>query len=69
MLFRKNIPACCAYCANGAKLDKDTVLCRYKSIVSMDDGCRRFAYDPLKRIPEPVVEPQVIELDDLDFSL
>ncbi len=45
--------ACC-YCENASPLhDKDFMLCKLHGVVSSGHLCRRFSYDPLKRIPMP----------------
>ena len=51
MLFRKKIERVCSYCLYGANLDEDQILCSKKGIRSPDDKCRKFKYDPLKRVP------------------
>lgn len=51
MLFRKKIERSCAYCANGAHLGDGQILCAKKGLKTVDDQCRKFKYDPCKRIP------------------
>jgi hypothetical protein len=51
MLFRKDIEPRCAYCQHGATLTEDQIMCPKKGIVSAGASCRRFSYDPLKRVP------------------
>lgn len=44
----------CFYCENAVPLhDKDFMLCRRHGVVSAGHRCRRFSYDPLKRVPMP----------------
>ncbi len=50
-LFRKNMEKRCAYCAHGSVLNEREVACPYRGIMDAANQCRRFAYDPLKRIP------------------
>lgn len=51
---RRELDRACAYCENASVLqDKDYMLCAKYGIVSADHTCRRFSYDPLKRIPVP----------------
>lgn len=69
MLFRKKIEKSCAYCKYGVKLDDDTVLCAKKGLRTLPDKCRKFDYDPIKRIP---LKPKPVDFQkyDLeDFSL
>ncbi len=69
MLFRKNQPRSCLYCARGTKLEDGGVLCAKKGLRQGDDPCRGFRYDPLKRIPP---KPKALDFDkyqEEDFSL
>ena len=51
MLFRKDIEPRCAYCARAGRAGDGEVVCSRKGIVPEDGRCRRFKYDPLKRVP------------------
>ena len=51
MLFQKDIEPRCAYCKRGTPLDGEQVICIRRGIVSPTGSCRRFKYDPLKRVP------------------
>ena len=69
MLFRKKIDKFCTYCIHSAKIDENTCLCVKKGIVRSAHHCRKFKYDPLKRVP-PRMNPKDFEsCDNLDFSL
>ncbi|MBE7005118.1 MAG: hypothetical protein E7425_12750 [Ruminococcaceae bacterium] len=50
-LFRRNMEKRCAYCTSGSVLNEREVACPYRGIVGTADHCRRFVYDPLKRVP------------------
>lgn len=69
MLFRKKIEKSCSYCARSGKIDENTYLCEKKGVVSSYDQCRRFRYDPLKRIPKKAKAKDFSKIDELDFSL
>ena len=69
MLFRKKIERACAYCARAVKADEDTMVCRKKGPVSANESCRRFRYDPLKRIPEAPSAELPPQPKDADYSL
>ena len=69
MLFSKEIEPRCAYCQRGAKLSDDKVMCLKKGIVSPAGQCRRFKYDPLKRVPPKPLVLDFSALRDEDFSL
>lgn len=67
-LYGKGIVPACAYCAKGdVASDKINVLCMKKGIVSCDYSCRRFKYDPLKRVPK--IPPELEKFSAKDFSL
>ncbi len=71
MMFQKDIPPRCIYCKKGAPLgeSKEQVMCLKKGIVSSDSSCRRFQYDPLKRVPSHPVQPDFSRFQDEDFTL
>lgn len=69
MLFRKKIPRSCGYCTYGTKIDENMLLCVKRGVVSPEGSCRKFSYDPCKRIP---VKPKALDLDKYkneDYSL
>lgn len=53
MLFRKDIPKVCAHCQHAVRLDSQDMLCRRHGVVGARHSCRRFRYDPTKRLPPP----------------
>ena len=69
MLFRKKIERSCAYCANGANLGDGQILCAKKGLKTVDDQCRKFKYDPCKRIPAKPKAVDFSKYDNEDFSL
>ena len=69
MLFRKKHPRACGYCTYGAKLNDGQILCVKKGLQSEDNACRRFSYDPCKRIPLKAKTPDFAKYDQDDFSL
>ena len=69
MLFRKKIEKMCAYCAHSAKMNDEKCLCVKKGVVPRDYHCRKFSYDPLKRVPLRQKTKDFSECDDMDFSL
>lgn len=63
------LPRACAYCSNASPLlNEDMMLCRKSGIVAAGGSCRKFRYDPLKRVPS--LPPQVIlpEKDELTID-
>jgi len=69
MLFRKKIDWACAYCIHGTKADEDLILCTKKGMKEPDDSCRKFKYDPIKRIPHKIKPLDFSKYDKEDFSL
>ena len=68
MLFRKKIDRYCTYCQFAGKIDDETMVCQFCGIVPSNHRCRRFRYDPLRRIPGRPSAPKPPP-DDADFSL
>ena len=69
MLFRKKIERSCAYCLYSTKLDEDTILCAKKGIRSAEMPCRKFKYDPCKRIPTKAKALNFALYNEIDYSL
>lgn len=69
MLFRKKIERSCAYCVHGTKMDDNTVICTKRGLCSEEDHCRRFRYDPCKRIPFKAKAMDFSQFQDSDFAL
>ena len=68
MLFRKKIDRYCTYCQFAGKIDEDSVICRFCGVVPAAHHCRRFRYDPLKRVPSRPKPLKAAE-DEKDYSL
>ena len=69
MLFRKKIERDCAYCVYGTRLEGDQILCAKKGMKCAGDTCRKFKYDPTKRIPRKEKALDFSKYDEQDFSL
>lgn len=69
MLFRKKMPRSCRHCAFSTKLDNSRMLCRKHGVVSESYACRKFRYDPFKRIPQKSQALDFTKYNDDDFSL
>ena len=49
---QNEMPRFCMYCEHSTLInDKDNVLCDKKGIVNAEYCCKRYFYDPLKRVP------------------
>lgn len=69
MLFRKRIPKSCSYCAYGTKIGDEQILCTKRGITSVYSQCRKFSYDPCKRIPPKPKPMDFKKYDEEDYSL
>ena len=69
MLFRKKISHSCLYCARGTQMDDEVILCMKYGVVTEREKCRKFKYDPCKRIPVKAKAPDFRKFDSTDFSL
>lgn len=69
MLFRKKMPRSCSYCVHGAVLDEDDALCAKRGVVPLNKACRKFRYDPAKRIPPRTKTPDFEKYKKEDFIL
>lgn len=69
MLFRKKLPRDCTYCIHSTAMDDEYVLCCKKGIRPSTKPCRKFTYDPLKRIPVKQKALDLSAFDPADFQL
>ena len=69
MLFRKKIEKACCYCAYGTMLEDGKILCSKRGVKEADSHCRKFAYDPLRRIPCRIKPLDFQQYRQEDFSL
>ncbi len=69
MIFSKNIEPMCCYCEKGVLMQNNKyVICKKRGVVTASYYCRRFIYDPLKRIP-PMKKLEKQEFKQKDFSI
>ncbi len=68
VIFRKKIEPSCSYCKYASLLDEEEAFCLKKGVVSSGGQCKKFKYDPLKRIPP---SPSMIRTDfsEEDFKI
>ena len=69
LLFRKDIEPRCAYCAKGSAINDREVVCSRKGVVAVEYHCRRFKYDPFKRVPPRPVKLKTSGLKEEDFAI
>jgi len=68
MIFRKNIEHLCIYCEHAFLMRGEECACRKRGLVNKNYSCRKFVYDPFKRIPPPKA-PKLPEFSDEDFKI
>lgn len=51
------------------RAEPDTVICRKKGIRDAGDHCRRFRYNPLRRVPPKPAAVDFTKYDKEDYSL
>ena len=69
MLFRKKIDRSCSYCRYCTKINDDQVLCVKRGVMAINAQCRKFSYDPCKRIPSRAKALDFSKYDREDYSL
>ncbi len=69
MLFRKKIERSCTYCLYGAQLEDGAVLCSKKGLRPLMEPCRKFKYDPCKRLPLKAKPVDFSRFEEEDYSL
>lgn len=64
--IKHEINKICGFC-EAAQLMNNTekALCPHKGVVAVDFCCKKFVYDPLKREPNPIAKPVLLDPDDL----
>ncbi len=51
--FGSNIPPSCSYCVYGNRAKEgNKVLCEKQGLVAGDYSCKKWEYDPIKRVPK-----------------
>lgn len=68
-LFKKDIDPMCAYCLHGVPLSEMEIACAKQGVQSALDSCKRFRYDPLKRIPPRPIKADFSGLSPEDFMI
>ena len=69
MLFRKKMSISCLYCARGTVMENGEILCIKRGLIAEREKCRKFQYDPCKRIPSKPKAPDFKKYENIDFSL
>ena len=69
MLFRKKIERSSSYCLYGTNIGDYQILCAKKGLRTPENQCRKFKYDPCKRIPAKAKALDFSKYETEDFSL
>lgn len=67
-LYGNTITPACHLCANGRfSADGEVILCLLKGVTDPGDCCRKFNYDPLRRVP--FRQPPLATFSEEDFRI
>lgn len=66
-LFGNNIKPSCKYCELGKAVGDDRILCSKMGEVKTYDSCKKFVYNPLKRVPKKELQLANSAVNDIDF--
>lgn len=69
MLFRRKMPRSCTTCQYSTSLSEHQLLCSKSGVVTDSYACRKYKYDPCKRIPPTLKAPDFQKYKDDDFTL
>lgn len=69
LLFRRKIPRSCTTCLFGTCLNAQQILCIKHGVVADSFYCRKYQYDPCKRIPPRIKAPDFSKYNEDDFTL
>ena len=69
MLFRRRMPKSCITCLFSTSLNEHQLLCTKHGVVADSYFCRKYRYDPCKRIPPCMKAPDFSKYSDEDFKL
>lgn len=68
-LFNKDIDPMCLYCQHSHDISAQQVACVKHGLKAPTDKCRKFRYDPLRRVPPRPKKADFSGLTSEDFSL
>ena len=70
-LFGKNIEPACKYCESAIQHvdEKRQVLCEKYGVVRAEYSCRKYVYDPTKRIPKQLKPLEKFDAEDFSLDL
>ena len=69
LLFNKEISPCCAYCEHATQINDRDAVCKKHGVVSLTYRCRKYTYDPTRRVPAEPEELPSGYFSEKDFSL
>lgn len=66
-LFGNNIKPSCKYCEFGKSGEGNSIDCSKFGEMKSYDSCKKFTYNPLKRIPKKELSLAFSAVNDIDF--
>jgi hypothetical protein len=69
-LFGKNVEPACSHCESAIQeiTEGSQVLCSKRGVVAANYHCRRYEYDPTKRVPKPPKPLQKFSAEDFSIE-
>jgi len=62
-----NYDCICAFCEKSGNIyDEEFMMCKIRGIVAKSYSCKKFIYDPLKRVPPKAVVAPKLDFIDID---
>lgn len=69
-MYSKEIVPHCMYCRNAISSPiEGHMVCHIKGVVAEDFSCKKYAYDPIKRIPARRPHLQTSDFNPSDFEI
>lgn len=68
-LFKADIEPMCVYCEHGTLISEQEIICKQRGIQGPSDCCKKFLYDPLKRVPPRPKKADFSHFSPEDFEL
>ncbi len=66
-LFGNNIKPSCKYCESATSVEGNVIKCSKFGDVKAYDSCKKYVYNPLKRIPKKELQLANSAVNEIDF--
>ena len=65
--FSKELSHACKYCINARSYNNTEMLCKHRGVVLLNDCCKKYKYDPLKREPQRILQNENWTAEDFEL--